>query len=81
MGWVYVGMAVAIPILIAIGADIAARRAGRSVKVDPALVKLRKGTLRKRGHGIGGSKQQQIHSYGDRHAKWDDGERPRRLND
>lgn len=81
MGWVYVGIGVAIPILIAIGADIAARRAGRSVKVDPALLKVRRSTLRRRGHGIGGSKQQQIHSYGDRHTKWDDGERLRRLND
>jgi hypothetical protein len=78
VGWVYVGIGITIPILIAIGADIAARRTGRPVQVDPALIKLRKGTLRKRGHGIGGSKQQQLYSYGE---KWDASERPRRLND
>ena len=78
MGWVYVGIGVAIPVIIAVVADFAAHRSGRPVQIDPSLIKLRKKTLRKRGHGIGGTRQEKLYSFDD---KWDAAERPRRLND
>lgn len=78
MGWVYVGIGVAIPLVIALVGDVAARRAGRPVRVDPALIRMRKKTLRRRGHGIGGTRQQKLYSFDE---KWDAAERPRRLND
>lgn len=78
MGWVYVGVAVAVPLVIAVIGDLAARRSGRPVQIDPSLIKLRKKTLRKRGHGIGGTRQEKLNSFDD---KWDAAERPRRLND
>ncbi|MDQ1688656.1 MAG: hypothetical protein QOK42_1631 [Frankiaceae bacterium] len=65
-------------LLIALIGDIVARVKGRPVRVDPEFIKLRKGHLKKRGFGIGGTKQQRLHSFQER---WRDNEPPRRLND
>lgn len=67
-----------VAIVIAIIGDLIARHNGRPARVDPEFIRQRKSHLKKRGFGIGGTRQQRLHSMSD---KWEQDIKPRRLND
>jgi hypothetical protein len=75
--WILPGL-LGLALVIALIGDIIARANGRPVRVDPEFIKLRKGHLKKRGFGIGGTRQQKMNAYGE---KWRDGEPLKRQND
>ena len=74
--WILPGLLVVALIIAAIG-DLIARHNGRPAKVDPEFIKLRKAHLKRRGFGIGGTKQQRLHAFDE---KWTD-TLPRHPND
>ena len=75
--WILPGLLVVALIIAAIG-DLIARRNGRPARVDPAFIRQRKAHLKRRGFGIGGSRQQRLHSMGE---NWEQDLKPRRHND
>jgi hypothetical protein len=74
--WILPGLLVVALIIAAIG-DLIAHHYGRPARVDPEFIKLRKGHLKRRGFGIGGTRQQRLHAFDE---KWTE-PAPKRLND
>lgn len=75
--WILPALLVVALIIAAIG-DLIARRNGRPAKVDPAFIRQRKAHLKRRGFGIGGSRQERLNAM---NQSWEQDIKPRRLND